>query len=35
MACREAVPDLWRLAGDVPEALADLVKLARNVTPPE
>jgi diacylglycerol O-acyltransferase len=33
MACREAVPDLWRLAAEVPEALADLVKLAREVQP--
>ena len=30
MACREAVPDLWRLAAEVPEALAELVKLARD-----
>jgi WS/DGAT/MGAT family acyltransferase len=30
MACREAVPDLWRLASEVPEALAELVKLARD-----
>ena len=27
MACRETVPDLWRLAAEVPEALAELVKL--------
>jgi WS/DGAT/MGAT family acyltransferase len=33
MACREAVPDLWRLASEIPEALAELVKLARNVAP--
>jgi WS/DGAT/MGAT family acyltransferase len=26
MACREAVPELWRLAGEIPEALAELVK---------
>jgi diacylglycerol O-acyltransferase len=30
MACRETVPDLWRLAAEVPEALAELVKLARD-----
>jgi WS/DGAT/MGAT family acyltransferase len=30
MACREAVPDLWRLASEIPEALAELVKLARD-----
>jgi len=34
MACREAVPDLWRLASEVPEALAELVKLARDAAPP-
>jgi WS/DGAT/MGAT family acyltransferase len=28
MACRETVPELWRLAAEVPEALAELVKLA-------
>jgi WS/DGAT/MGAT family acyltransferase len=28
MACRETVPDLWRLAAEIPEALAELVKLA-------
>lgn len=33
MACREAVPDLWRLAAEVPEALAELVKLARDAEP--
>jgi diacylglycerol O-acyltransferase len=33
MACRETVPDLWRLASEVPEALAELVKLARDVEP--
>ncbi len=33
MACREAVPDLWRLASEVPEALAELVKLARDAAP--
>ena len=33
MACRESVPDLWRLAGEIPEALAELVKLARDVDP--
>lgn len=35
MACREAVPDLWRLAAEVPEALADLVKVARDTQPAE
>lgn len=30
MACRETVPDLWRLAAELPEALAELVKLARD-----
>ena len=33
MACRETVPDLWRLAGEVPEALAELVKIARDAEP--
>lgn len=33
MACRETVPDLWRLAAEVPEALAELVKLARDANP--
>jgi WS/DGAT/MGAT family acyltransferase len=33
MACRESVPDLWRLAGEIPEALAELVKLARDKEP--
>ena len=33
MACRETVPDLWRLAAEVPEALAELVKLARDAEP--
>ncbi len=33
MACRESVPDLWRLAGEIPEALAELVKLARDKAP--
>jgi hypothetical protein len=28
MACRETVPGLWRLAAEVPEALAELVKRA-------
>jgi WS/DGAT/MGAT family acyltransferase len=28
MACRETVPELWRLAAEVPEALAELVKRA-------
>ncbi len=31
MACREVVPDLWRLAAEVPEALSELVKIARDV----
>lgn len=35
MACRETVPDLWRLAAEVPEALAELVKLARDAEPPD
>jgi hypothetical protein len=35
MACREVVPDLWRLASEVPEALAELVKVARNTRPAE
>jgi diacylglycerol O-acyltransferase / wax synthase len=33
MACRESVPDLWRLAGEIPEALAALVKLAHDKEP--
>jgi WS/DGAT/MGAT family acyltransferase len=33
MACLEAVPDLWALAAEVPEALAELVKVARDATP--
>jgi WS/DGAT/MGAT family acyltransferase len=33
MACRETVPDLWKLAAEVPEALAELVKLAGDVSP--
>jgi diacylglycerol O-acyltransferase len=33
MACRENVPDLWRLAAEMPEALAELVKVARDVEP--
>lgn len=28
MACRETVPDLWRLAGEMPEAMAELKKSA-------
>lgn len=34
MACRESVPDLWRLARELPEALAELVKIAQDVPPP-
>jgi hypothetical protein len=33
MACRESVPDLWRLAGELPEALAELVKVAQDRGP--
>lgn len=33
MACRESVPDLWRLAAEIPEALAELVKVARDQEP--
>jgi WS/DGAT/MGAT family acyltransferase len=33
MACLEAVPDLWALAAEVPESLAELVKVARDATP--
>ena len=34
MACRDGkVPDLWRLQAEVPEALAELVKLLRDVEP--
>jgi diacylglycerol O-acyltransferase / wax synthase len=33
MACRETVPDLWRLAAELPEALAELVKIARDAEP--
>jgi hypothetical protein len=28
MACRETVPELWRLAGEVPDAMAELLKAA-------
>ena len=28
MACRETVPELWRLADEIPEAMAELLKAA-------
>ena len=31
MACREVVPDLWLLAGEIPAAMADLTKAAAEV----
>jgi WS/DGAT/MGAT family acyltransferase len=36
MACRETVPDLWRLAGEIPAAMAELKKAAESElgTPP-